>query len=310
MAYHTTRDKRDDQFLRKAFDAAYEINSENILSVYTSIPKRTKWMIVSSIAALVLVVILFQLSRVAVDAVQWANRTTLSERLSAPYNLEQRSIPVLDTTPYQWRTIPTVDSAALEAQRRAAIEAAHAALPAVEPVTEGAADTTAAAEAPTIDEAAIRASIQPEVDASYFVVMPQLFGFNRTYIYDNVTVHPVMGCLVRPEPTTELPCGLTQQSTFVEAADYTDLNNQVIRVAAVQYATTNQAQNTLLQLFRFSRDQGSMGNYAITLTQPIGYFFASAHGWRTLTWSHENWVFSVSAQSIAQVEAVVQSLPY
>lgn len=326
MAYHSTGDKRDDQVLRKFFDAVYEVTPDNVSSVYNRIPKRTKWMMVSMIAATVLVLILFQLSRVAVDAIQWANRTPLAVRLVAPYDVHLRAVPALDTALYPDREIRVVDSAALELERVAAVEAARAALPVVEPVAEVVADTEVAAEpptegvvepaveavaeVPTIDEAAIRASIQPEVDASYFLVLPSLLDLNRTYIYDNRTVHPAVGCVVVVEPAEELPCGLTHEPVFVEAADYTNANNQTVRVAAVRYEEAAHAQDAIWELFNYSRTQGSLSNYALTLTQPVGYFYASARGWRTFTWIHNDWVFSVSARSMAEVESVVQSLPF
>lgn len=115
----------EDQFLRRAFDFAYQITPGNIRRFYQGIPPKARWMFISTAAAFVLVIIALQLTHAAIDAYQWANRPALETRIIAPFGMEQRQLPPLNTERHEGREMMFVDTAALNAEREAALAAAR-----------------------------------------------------------------------------------------------------------------------------------------------------------------------------------------
>ncbi len=55
--------------------------------------------------------------------------------------------------------------------------------------------------------------------------------------------------------------------------------------------------------------QGMTGNYAIGLGA-VDYFFSSTATTYTFTWGHGNWVYTVSSASFAELEAILNNLPF
>lgn len=88
----------DDQFLRHAFDTAYTITWDDIKRLGKRFDRRTIWLLVSLVASLVLLLVMFRLTQVGVSAVQWVNRPSIEQRLLAPYEKEERLIPLVNTS--------------------------------------------------------------------------------------------------------------------------------------------------------------------------------------------------------------------
>jgi hypothetical protein len=337
----------EEQFLRRAFDTAYEVTPENVRNTYVRIPRKVKWMIVSTLASLVLVIIAVQLTLAAVEAVQWANRPTLLERITDRYQLAQRPLPAVNSEGTAFYPLPYVDAALLRAERALALEEARAAADAaymealaialaeaeaagttaeaVEAVADVAAvadaEDTAVEAAPepvvlvdpaafAIDEAAIIASIMPEVDQSYFRIMPRFQGFTRTYVYDDNPTHPALTCLVIIDEFAGGGCEMTHYPTFVEAADYTDAENMVVRIAAAQYETPEQARESLNEMRSHSFETSRLGDYALADGLAVNYFYSIAGRWNTFVWSNGTWVYAITAQSLTQVEHIIRGFPY
>jgi hypothetical protein len=345
MARTDARYAGDEQFLRRAFDTAYQVTPENFRNFIGSIPRRVKWMIVTTLAALVLVLVLLQLTRVGIQAIEWVNRPPLMERIQAPYDLEARLTPNVAVDSLELAPIPFVDSAALAEKRALALEEAWAAAEAEdeqaaalvaaeaeaqEAVVEGQAvadgealtdgEIAGAAEeaAPaalevTIDEEAILASIQPEVDPAYFVVLPALENYARTYVYDNITTHPAQSCLVilgEPTEADEGGCQLSYQPRYIEAADYTDGQNHIVRLVVARFESPAEARESMVEMHEQAWTTGSLGNYALVEGLQVNYFFAQVRGWQNFTWSNGSWVYSIAAPSFSQLEAFIGKLTF
>jgi hypothetical protein len=342
MARTDARYAGDEQFLRRAFDTAYQVTPENFRNFIGNMPRRVKWMIVTTLAALVLVLVLLQLTRVGIQAIEWANRPPLMERILAPYDLEARLTPNVAAGSLELAPIPFVDSAALAERRALALEEAWAAAEAEaeqaaalavaeaeaqeavveeQAVADGAAltdgETAGAAEeaAPaalevTIDEEAVLASIQPEVDPAYFVVLPALENYARTYVYDNITTHPAQSCLVVLGEADEGGCQLSYQPHYIEAADYTDGQNRVVRLVVARFESPAEARESMVEMHEEAWTTGSLGNYALVEGLQVNYFFAQVRGWQNFTWSNGSWVYSVSAPSFSQLEAFINKLAF
>lgn len=171
---------------------------------------------------------------------------------------------------------------------------------------------------PAIDEEGIRAAIQPEVDDAYFLLMPNFLDYTRTYVYDNVELHPVMNCMTGSAAATPdaetgeltLPCGLAAAPAFAEGADYVNADGAMVRIMAMKYESAEEAQEAMKDFQRYSQRLGGMGNYAITNIRPVSYFFAMTNKWRVYTWSSGEWIYSVSTDTLLRLESIVRGFPY
>ncbi len=349
----------NDHPLRKFFDALYEITPDRISQYYRNIPRRIKILLGSLIVATIVAILITVLARIAVDAYLWETRTPLEERLIAPFNIEGRSVPIVNVDALSGRPIPTVDGMAIEIERQAAVDAViaeqlaefEAGLPTAEPTIETTAtpvptvtpeqvegevtdevalneatpdeasnnepeltaEPTTLAFIPDIDEAGIRFAIQPATDMGYFVVMPELTGYALTYMYDNVATHPATDCLISKYSVGDDEadrCGLTYDVNFIEVADYNDIDGSSIRLITAEMGSPQQARDTLGEIQRYARQIGSMGNFAVGSTRPVGYFFANADGWNLFSWSNGNWVYLFASNSRDVIDSIMPFMPF
>ncbi len=284
MAANSHRKREEEQFLRKAFDAAYEITPENVAKVYQRIPKRTRWMVVTTIAAFFLAVIMIKLGQVGAEQIEWAMRPSLSERLNAPYDRAEKPAPVIDDSlmvvfvPSEEDVIAETDVVAGEA------------------VVES---DVSAAEAAAVEE-------EPAV----FYVLPEVNGYTRDRVTAETVVHPTLNCFFEVDSQTGTGCGMSFAYGFLEAADYMGDNGSPVRVTIAAYHSEWAADRSIVELYRHSRSIGSVGNYQMMATMPTNYYFAQKDGWTTFFWAKENWVFTISARSAARIDAFVNKFPY
>lgn len=329
MAQHTG----DAQFLRKFYDTLYKINLDNAVAVYKNTPRQVRWLALSAVGIVILTVVLIQLAAVGVEAVQWANRTPLEQRLAPPYGLEMKIVPALDTARYPEHGVPIIEMAAYEEARRAiaAEMSAEITETTTAPLQEeapapsngllgrftAAVDTAleeaeAAAEPVEVEvpEALILAEILPDFDESYFVAMPLLAGYTRSFIHDT-PVHPSLNCLISVDEESNTGCGMTYPTVFMEAADYIhEETGNSARVIMAQYENVEQAQTAVSELLLHGARAGILGNYAIRTSQPVGYYFSSANGWINFTWIHDQWVYMASVKSLADLDALIPAFPF
>jgi hypothetical protein len=307
-SYHT---KQDDQFLRRTLDAIYDLDFGSVKHAWNQIPRRTKWLTFASVGVIILVYIALQAASAGIEAYQWSNRTPLQQRLTAPYDLAYKPMPVIDLNAMEV-IVPFVDSAALNQARTQALDAARNAAQVSTDTTVESAEVSAdtAAQAPVIDEAAIIASVQPEVDQAYFTSIPTLDGYTRYYVYNNVATHPTMGCLIAFDWNAVNACAMTNEPMSVQAADFIDASNQTIRMTVASYETADHAATSMTELFDHSNAVGQIGNYSLVSSEPVSYYYSASQGWWMFTWSKGNYVMSVSGASLAQLEDVIAKLPY
>lgn len=86
----------DDQLLRRAFDALYDFDIQNVIHAFDRLDRRTRWYLFSAVGVLMLVLVVTQLGKGISTAIHNANLPTAYETLQAPYNLGDNLIQ-LDT---------------------------------------------------------------------------------------------------------------------------------------------------------------------------------------------------------------------
>ncbi|GAB4512333.1 MAG: hypothetical protein OHK0046_11680 [Anaerolineae bacterium] len=314
IGHHT-----DEQFLRRFFDTLYQITPENIQKFLRSISRRTRWTIAISLATLVLIVVALQLTQVAVKAIEKANLPPLMNRLSAPYTLAARAtpsvllinsdlpVPVVDTEAFYEAYSPLLETAQAQAQQMA--EAAYAAA-----LNSQSAESTETLSLemfmPTIDTIALKAQAMVEADPYYFNVLPTINGTLRSHIFDQLSTHPAMACLLVVDMENMPDCGLSYTPVYTEAADYTFADDSVMRIAAWRYGDETDAFDAFAEWQRYNGQVGRLGNYAVVAEQPASYFYSAGNGWQMFSWQHGAWTFAITARSFAQVDEISAAFPY
>jgi len=285
----------DEHFLRRFFDTLYEITPENFRNVVTNTPKRVRWLIASTIAGLVLAIVLLQFLNIGLEAIEVANRPTLAERLEAPYGLSTRIVPALTISDeMSEREIPVVDQISAAANADQAIAAAW---------------RVAAEYGEHINEDWVRANFQPSMDFSYFFILPDFQGHTRSYVRNDLATHPTIDCLIGANPRTH-SCNLNAETTFAEAADYfaaPDQNgNQAhARMAVAQYSDAETSREVLRRLATHADEYGVLGNFAMGDNQGVSYLQARTARYHIFGWSNQNWLYVISAADMKQIETLI-----
>ncbi|HLV35155.1 MAG TPA: hypothetical protein VKY59_08590 [Spirillospora sp.] len=127
-------------------------------------------------------------------------------------------------------------------------------------------------------------------------------------------VYKVSDCLVsskmvvRRADMVAQTCPIDQTATFVEWGDYQH-NDTIFNVVVAEYPDHDTATRAVKQVFQYARTIGSTGNFSLG---PIEYDYAFSHAdsLYTFTWSHENWVYSITTDNFAELENLVKVFPY
>lgn len=131
-------------------------------------------------------------------------------------------------------------------------------------------------------------------------------------------VYKVSDCLVsskmvvRRADVVAQPCTIDQTATFVERGDYQH-NGMNFNVVVAEYPDHDTATRAVKQVFEYARINGRVGNFSLG---PIEYDYAftqTGNGPNELysfTWSHENWVYSITTDNFIELENLVKVFPY
>jgi hypothetical protein len=76
-----------------------------------------------------------------------------------------------------------------------------------------------------------------------------------------------------------------------------------------EFASHEEATSAVSSLYHYGRSIGRTGNFSLD-TIEYDYFFHYADSLYTLSWSHEQWVYSVSAPSFEELDAFLTRFPY
>jgi hypothetical protein len=128
------------------------------------------------------------------------------------------------------------------------------------------------------------------------------------------TVYRTSDCLmaskavVRRSEAVVPPCAIDPTATFVEQGQYL-YNDVAFQVVVAEYPDHDRATQAVKQIFGYARTIGRTGNFSLGPIE-YDYVFNHADDLYTFTWSHENWVFSISAENFIELENLVKTFPY
>ncbi len=114
------------------------------------------------------------------------------------------------------------------------------------------------------------------------------------------------------EPGDLNVCARRYLPTSTAWGRYAGNNRSLIVIVVNRFSSERMAELGILELMRYGRELGQVGNFSLSPdVGPVEYFMSrSTREWVTFSWSRGPWVFTVSGQSIRDVENVVESFPY
>ncbi len=110
--------------------------------------------------------------------------------------------------------------------------------------------------------------------------------------------------------TENPPCTITQRAMFVEQGEYVDQNGKTFNVVVAEFPRPVGAAWAVKQLFYRARFVGVTGNFAIDDIIEYNHFLSRADDVYSLAWTHDNWVYSISGASIADIDAMMKVFPF
>jgi hypothetical protein len=239
--------RHDDQFLRRAFDTAYDFELEDVKRGFQRIPRRTRWLTLSAFAFLVLVWVILQFVAVGLDAVERRNAPTAADHLVAPYGLAESAL--------------VADANAL----------------------------------------------------------PALDGYSAEMIGLD-TVNTLVTCMAQPDlcpAPADAEANASGDSATIEpaplavnsaAVNYTDAIGSVHRLVTLDFASPDDTDRALGLLFNHSREIGSIGNYVLSSSQPVRYYYSAVDGLVNFTWAEGDSLHILSSSSWRQLEDFMEVL--
>jgi hypothetical protein len=116
-------------------------------------------------------------------------------------------------------------------------------------------------------------------------------------------------CLMSAAGSVGSNCSLQIFAPYAESGIYVSGSDTVTMVAAT-FASVEDAQAALDQLFTFARIIGVTGNYAIVENRSVDYFYSSSRDNFYFTWTNGTWVYTVNSASINTLDAFMTNFAY
>ena len=274
--------KQEDQLLRRAFDTVYEFDvnksAQEASDRLRRINRRTRWIIITAIAALVLFGVIAVIMTAALQDAQRRAEPTIEERLAAPFELSNEAIgmsanigmPYLEGYIYEKLTMDTLHPVLACMLSPDSCELSYGNVIIAEAVIEG---EIVAEEAETDEAAATGAEAGEEEEI----------------------------------PTADLMVFADVQRIL--GGFYTNNETQMpVRVSMAKFSSADEAWHAIISLNDYSRANGRVGAQVLSLYQPVNYYLASVNGWQSFAWLQEDTVFVVEAHNWEEVTTMMETL--
>lgn len=281
----TQQKYHDDQFLRKAFDTVYKFDTDTVkkqinveVNHIKKMDKRILGMSMTVIAIAVLIIVVLNVLQVAINHAAWQNRPTFQERFSAPYGLEAKFPPLLDNA-------VAVDA---EVDKFVTFQSANI-------------------EIYTGSDAPQAADMLSQIVKMQSILPQQIDTF--TLQHSRVQKQLLPQCLFSTGVKERTVCDVTHKAEFLESGNFVDENGNQIHIVMTKFADATQATTILDETFSFARSIGHIGNFALLDLLVVDYFYSTTRHTASFTWSNENWVFNVSSNDFATIDAFMEVFP-
>ena len=109
-------------------------------------------------------------------------------------------------------------------------------------------------------------------------------------------------------------CTRTYGAQSVAYGRYMDRSNAPVDVVVTNFMEKSHADQTFLELLRYSRSISQVGNFSLLDDDVADYFYSMSvsdfHRWISFAWQRGNVIYMISAQDSGRVEAAVNAVPY
>ncbi len=103
----------------------------------------------------------------------------------------------------------------------------------------------------------------------------------------------------------------TRSYGMVGTASARYLNGRMkVDVAIARFSNPQKVHGTMIELLMHARQYGRLGNFSASSLLETDYFYSNVRGWRSFTWSHGVWIFSISTVKTEVLEQAVEAFPY
>ena len=161
---------------------------------------------------------------------------------------------------------------------------------------------------PQLDAALLAANVPTVKHNGLRVTTPEVMEVARPVVYRTNDCLISSQVIVRRDEAYVQPCTIGNTATFVEQGMYV-FGEKQFNIAAAQYPGHDMATQAVRDIFKFARTAGTTGNFSVG---PIAYdyVYSFADDIYTLTWSHEEWVFSISTDNSIDLDNLLKVFPY
>jgi hypothetical protein len=160
----------------------------------------------------------------------------------------------------------------------------------------------------------------PFIDEYGQITLPASFEGYKLVNSDpeGVSISQINRCLVglRVDYTSDANayCPRTYGALSVAYGRYMDRSNSPVDIVVSNFMEENHADQTFLELLRYSRSISQVGNFSLLDDDVTNYFYAVSvsefHRWVTFAWQRGSVIYMVSAQDSGRVESTVKAFPY
>lgn len=156
----------------------------------------------------------------------------------------------------------------------------------------------------------------PPADYEPWQLLPETLGdFPRSpdVISATNTSSPTNQCLLGLGYASDVldPPTCTRSYGMVGTASARYLSGRMkVDVAIARFSNPQKAHGTMIELLTHARKYGRLGNFSVAGITETDYFFSNVRGWRSFTWSHGLWVFSISTVKMEVLDQAVEAFPY
>lgn len=117
-------------------------------------------------------------------------------------------------------------------------------------------------------------------------------------------------CLISANGQDKSDCTMTRAAQFSAMGAYLSTNGQTVDVIVTQFADDSHAAQALLEMYRYSRTIGRVGNYALVNSRAVDYFYSSTREQFAFSWSNGPWVYTANSTSFATLEQFMEAFAY
>lgn len=278
------------QVLRRAFDTFYEFDAVDAAKEAEArlrrVKRRTRWIIVTIVAAVVFAGVFITLMQVGVEEVKESQMPTIAERLAAPYELAEQPInlPVAAGMPdIDGFTYANMDYETINPVLRCQLAPHDCELSFGNvPVAEGVLFLEEASEEQIAEAEAAAAAAEAAVT------------------YDE------NGEPIAPEPVTK-DLMVFAELTGLIAGEYSN-DETTVRLQVAKFSTLGESRQAMLTMYDYARTIGHVGNHALGVSQTVPYYYASGRGWINFVWMQDETVYAVSTRSWRDLDDVIEKL--